>query len=165
MTRMFVALAAMAMVSWGGPGASAESASVRLTTADVYIALQAAEAKANEIGVPMGITVTDAHGTVRGFIKMDGTFVHAQDTSFSKAYSAVSLRQPTGGLPPSVAHELGSITQGRLTNLKGGHPGLLHRHIYAHPFTAFSAMVKGQKKGVGHVVAHGMVHVVAAGAG
>ncbi len=122
MTRMFVALAAMAMVSWGGPGASAESASVRLTTADVYVALQAAEAKANEIGVPMGITVTDAHGDVRGFIKMDGTFVHAQDTSFSKAYSAVSLRQPTGGLPPSVAHELGSITQGRLTNLKGGIP-------------------------------------------
>ena len=122
MTRMFVALTALVMVLWGGPGASAESASARLTTADVYVALQAAEAKANEIGVPMGITVTDAHGDVRGFIKMDGTFVHAQDTSFSKAYSAVSLRQPTGGLPPSVAHELGSITQGRLTNLKGGIP-------------------------------------------
>lgn len=122
MTRIFVILAAVAMVSWGGPGASAESASSRLTTADVYIALHAAEAKANEIGVPMGITVTDAHGAVRGFIKMDGTFVHAQDTSFSKAYSAVSLRQPTGLLPPSVANELGSITQGRLTNLKGGIP-------------------------------------------
>ncbi len=122
MTRIFVVLAALAMVFWNGPGASAEPASTRLTTADVYIALQAAEAKANEIGVPMGITVTDAHGAVRGFIKMDGTFVHAQDTSFSKAYSAVSLRQPTGVLPPSVANELGSITQGRLTNLKGGIP-------------------------------------------
>ena len=122
MTRVFVVLAAMAMLLWGGTAASAESVSTRLTTADVYVALHAAEAKANEIGVPMGITVTDAHGAVRGFIKMDGTFVHAQDTSFSKAYSAVSLRLPTGVLPPSVAHELGSITQGRLTNLKGGIP-------------------------------------------
>ncbi len=115
-------MAVLAVIGVGGSTALAESESVHLTTADVYVALHAAEAKANEIGVPMGITVTDAHGAVRGFIKMDGTFVHAQDTSFSKAYSAVSLRLPTGVLPPAVANELGSITQGRLTNLKGGIP-------------------------------------------
>ncbi|MBQ26806.1 MAG: glcg protein [Nitrospiraceae bacterium] len=122
MTQLLVMLAALAMLPWSGPSVFAEPISDRLTTADVYIALQAAEVKANQIGVPMGITVTDAHGDVRGFLKMDGTFVHVQDTSFSKAYTAVSLRQPTGALPPSVANELGSITQGRLTNLKGGIP-------------------------------------------
>tara|TARA_B100000315_G_scaffold259295_1_gene314771 strand:- start:6569 stop:7054 length:486 start_codon:yes stop_codon:yes gene_type:complete len=120
--EFFVTLAVLAMLSWGEISASAESIPSRLTTVDVYVALQAAEAKANQIGVPMGITVTDAHGDVRGFIKMDGTFVHAQDTSFSKAYTAVSLRQPTGTLPLAVANELRAITQGRLTNLKGGVP-------------------------------------------
>jgi len=103
-------------------GHAAESSSASLTTVDGYIALQATESKANKIGVPIGITVTDAHGDVRGFIKMDGAFVHLQDTSFSKAYSAVSLRQSTGVFPPSVAHERGSITQGRLTNPTGGIP-------------------------------------------
>ena len=95
-------------------------ASLRMT--DVCVALQAAEAKATEIGVPMSMNGMDMHGVVRGFIKMDGPFVHAQDTSFSKAYSAVSLPQPTGWLPPSVPHEIGSITKRRLTNLNGRIP-------------------------------------------
>ncbi len=122
MTNIFFAFAIVYMGMLSGNDVFAESSSVVLTTADVYIALQAAEAKANEIGVPVGITVADRYGAVRGFIKMNDTFVHVQDTSFSKAYSAVSLRQPTGVLPPHVAHELGSITRGKLTNLKGGIP-------------------------------------------
>ena len=93
-----------------------------LLMADVCVALQAVEAKATEIGVPMSMNGMDAHGVVRGFITMDGPFVHAQDTSFSKAYSAVSLPQPTGVLPPPVPHEIGSITKRRLTNLNGKIP-------------------------------------------
>ncbi len=45
-----------------------------------------------------------------------------QDASLSNVYSTVSLHQPTDVLPPSGAHELGFITQGRLTNLTGKIP-------------------------------------------
>ena len=104
--------------------ARAESTPTKLTTADIQRVLTAAVAKAHEIGVPMGISVVDEGGNLVGFIKMDGAFIHTNQTSFSKAYTAASIRKPSGssGIPPEITKEIASVTNGKFTTLPGGQP-------------------------------------------
>lgn len=96
----------------------------KVTTARVQKVLAAAVAKAEEIGVPMGIAVVDAGANLVGFIKMDGAFVHTHYTAQAKAYTAVSVRRPTheSGIPAAVSTEIASVTDGRFTTLPGGLP-------------------------------------------
>lgn len=102
--------------------AGAESS--QLTTADIQKALAAAVTKAQEIGVPMGISIVDAGGNLVGFIKMEGAFIHTNHTSFSKAYTAASIRKPSAGsgIPPQITTEIASVTGGKFTTLPGGQP-------------------------------------------
>jgi uncharacterized protein GlcG (DUF336 family) len=102
----------------------AEVPSLQLSTADLQKALGAAVAKAQEIGVPMGISIVDAGGNLLAFIKMDGAFVHTDHTSFSKAYTAASIRKPSNmsGIPANIAGEIASTTRGKFTTLPGGYP-------------------------------------------
>ncbi len=95
-----------------------------LTTPDIQKVLAAAVAKADEINVPMGISVVDDSGNLVGFIKMPGTFIHTNHTSFSKAYTAVSIRNPTHKtkIPPAITAEIASVTGGKFTVLPGGIP-------------------------------------------
>jgi len=95
-----------------------------LSTAEIQKALTAAVAKAQEIGVPMGISIVDAGGNLLAFIKMDGGFLHTNYTSFSKAYTAASIHKPSGasGIPPNVSAEISSTTGGKFTTLPGGFP-------------------------------------------
>ena len=95
-----------------------------LSTADIQKALTAAVAKAQELGVPMGISIVDASGNLLAFIKMDGAFLHTNHTSFSKAYTAASIHKPSGasGIPPNVSAEISSTTGGKFTTLPGGFP-------------------------------------------
>ena len=90
-------------IAIGTLGASADSPPTQLSTADIQKALTAAVSKAQEIGVPMGITIVDGTGNLAGFIKMDGAFNHTNYTSYSKAYTAASIRKPSGasGIPPA----------------------------------------------------------------
>src|SRR5438552_6057708 len=99
-------------------------APTQLSTADLQKALSAAVAKAQEIGVPMGISIVDAGGNLLAFIKMDGAFLHTNHTSFSKAYTAASIHKPSGasGIPPNVSAEISSTTGGKFTTLPGGLP-------------------------------------------
>jgi uncharacterized protein GlcG (DUF336 family) len=107
-----------------GALARAEAPSAQLSTADLQTALSAAVAKAQEIGVPMGISIVDAGGNLLAFLKMDGAYVHTNHTSFSKAYTAASIRKPSGasGIPPNITAEISSTTGGRFTTLPGGFP-------------------------------------------
>jgi glc operon protein GlcG len=99
-------------------------APTQLSTAEIQKALTAAVAKAQEIGVPMGISIVDAGGNLLAFIKMDGAFLHTNHTSFSKAYTAVSIHKPSGasGIPPNITAEISSTTGGKFTALPGGFP-------------------------------------------
>jgi glc operon protein GlcG len=108
---------------WAVP-ANAESGSTKLTTSDIQKVLAAAVAKAQEISVPMGIAIVDEGGTLVGFMKMDGAFNHTNHTSFSKAYTAASIRKPSGssGIPPDITREIASVTDGKFTTLPGGQP-------------------------------------------
>jgi len=107
-----------------GHAASAESTSPTLTSSDIQRVLAAAVAKAQEIGVPMGVSIVDAGGNLVGFIQMEGAFIHTNHTSFSKAYTAASVRKPSGasGIPPNITTEIASTTGGKFTTLPGGFP-------------------------------------------
>jgi len=104
--------------------ASAEPPGPTLTTSEIQRVLAATVAKAQEIGVPMGISIVDAGGNLVGFMKMERAFIHTDHTSFSKAYTAASIRKPSGasGIPPNITAEIASTTGGKFTTLPGGFP-------------------------------------------
>jgi glc operon protein GlcG len=96
----------------------------RLTAENVQQVLSAAVARAQQMKVPMGISVVDASGTLVGFIKMEGAMLHTDRTSFSKAYTAASVRQPTHEMviPPEIVAAIAETTGGQFTGLPGGLP-------------------------------------------
>lgn len=98
--------------------------SISLSTGDIQRILTAAVAKAQELGVPMGISLVDVGGNLVGFIKMEGAFNHTDHTSYSKAYTAASIRKPSGasGIPANITTEIASVTGGKFTVLPGGQP-------------------------------------------
>ena len=124
MRRVTILVFALMLFPAGAMTGLADTQPGSLTTADLQKVLAAAVAKAQEIGVPMGISVVDAGGTLIGFIKMDGAFVHTNHTSYSKAYTAASIKKPSGasGIPPNITAEIASTTRGKFTTLPGGQP-------------------------------------------
>lgn len=91
--------------------------------------LQAAIKKAEEIGVPQCIAVTDGAGHLLAFVRMDGAKRLSIESASRKAITAASSQAPTGGLPPELDVKLAFATQGMLTNLKGGFPIVLDGHV------------------------------------
>ena len=84
--------------------------------------LDAARAKAREIGVPQNVAVVDRGGRLLAFCRMDGAKFHSVDTSIAKAVTAASIKAPTGAAPDGFAVQLGLATRGGFTNLEGGLP-------------------------------------------
>jgi glc operon protein GlcG len=95
---------------------------LKLTHQGALIALQAAVAKAEELGVPQNITIVDDGGNTLAYIRMDGAKLLSAETSKSKAITAASHRQPTSRLDPKLEVKLAIAGGGRLTNLEGGLP-------------------------------------------
>ena len=88
-----VILAAVALLLWCGKGALASEAKMTLDRAMPMI--QAAEAKAKEIGVPMVIAVVDGGGNLIAQHRMDDALLVSVEISLNKAYSAVALKMST----------------------------------------------------------------------
>lgn len=84
--------------------------------------LRAAVDKAEEIGAPQCIAVTDDGGHLLAFARTDGGKVLSIDSAIAKARTAASGRAPTGGLGEELERRLAFATRGKLTNLKGGMP-------------------------------------------
>jgi uncharacterized protein GlcG (DUF336 family) len=78
--------------------------------------------KAEEIGVPQCVAVTDAAGRLLAFVRMDGAKFLSIRTSIRKAMTAASSRQPSGSMDHEHAVKLAFTTGGRLTSLKAGLP-------------------------------------------
>ncbi|MFG1287589.1 GlcG/HbpS family heme-binding protein [Xanthobacter versatilis] len=97
----------------------------RLTHAGALVALTAAVAKAEAMGVPQNISIVDEGGNLLAFVRMDGAKLLSRETSLSKAISAASHRQPTSRLDPALELKLAIAAGGRLTNLEGGFPIIL----------------------------------------
>jgi len=89
--------------------------------------MAAAEAKATEMGVPMGIAICDEAGVLKAFSRMDGAALFAVQIAQDKAYTAVGFGMPSGGWhdfikddPPLAAGAVGGID--RLVIFGGGFP-------------------------------------------
>ena len=102
-----------------------EKASVTSELAQRVIA--AAEAKADEMGVPMVIAVCDESGVLKAFSRMDGAALLSVQIAQDKAYTAVGFGMPSGGWhdfikddPPLAAGAVGGID--RLVVFGGGFP-------------------------------------------
>jgi uncharacterized protein GlcG (DUF336 family) len=123
MRRLVIVLITLVILGGAVP-AHTEAPAASLSTADLQKVLMAAIAKAQELGIPMGISIVDAGGNLVAYIKMDGAFIHTNHTSFSKAYTSASIRKPSGssGIPPNITSEISSTTGGKFTTLPGGLP-------------------------------------------
>jgi len=70
--------------------------SVTLDQAQAIV--DAARAKADDIGVPMNIAVVDAGNNLTAFSRMDGAWLGSIDIAQSKAYTARAFDMPTRDL-------------------------------------------------------------------
>ena len=102
---------------------------LRLTNDGAMKILDAAIAKAVEMGVPQCISVVDTGGHLLAFSRMDGAFVLSIDSSLVKAMTAASYGEPTGHLPEGVDLKLAIATQGKRVNLPGGLPIVVDGHL------------------------------------
>ena len=104
-------------------------ASLKLTSEGAMKLLQAAIAKATEIGVPECISIVDPGGHLLAFARMDGAFVQSIDSSLMKAMTAASYGEPTGNIAAGIDLKLAIATQGKRINLPGGLPIIVDGHI------------------------------------
>jgi uncharacterized protein GlcG (DUF336 family) len=99
-------------------------ASITQDAADRLI--EAASAKAGEMGVPEVIAIVDESGALKAFRRMDGAPLLAVEIATNKAYTAVSFGMPTHEWfefiknDPPLLH--GIVHTPRLTVFGGGYP-------------------------------------------
>ncbi|WP_240230870.1 GlcG/HbpS family heme-binding protein [Devosia lacusdianchii] len=99
----------------------------RLDIADARILIAAARAKAEAIGVPMCIAITDESGNLIAFERMDGGKVTSTTIAIDKAYTAAAAKKATheygaASQPGSPAYGINSAIGGRLMVVGGGLP-------------------------------------------
>lgn len=103
---------------------SIEKRSITQEASDKLIA--AATAKAEEMGVPMCISIVDESGNLKAFRRMDGAALLSVDIATNKAYTAVSFGMPSHGWhdfiknDPPLLH--GIVHTPRLVVFGGGYP-------------------------------------------
>lgn len=101
----------------------------RLDINDAYALIAGARAKAEEIGVPMCIAVTDESGNLIAFERMNGSKTTSIELAIDKSYSAAGVKKGTHVLgevsqPGKPAYGLSSTLGGRMVVVAGGLPVL-----------------------------------------
>jgi len=101
----------------------AESVTLRAAQAVV----EAARAKAEEIGVPMNIAVVDDGNNLTAFARMDGAWLGSIDIAKNKAYTARAFDMSTKDLAPLCQPNqplfgIHASNQGQLIVFAGGIP-------------------------------------------
>lgn len=99
----------------------------RLDLADAGVLLEAARAKASEIGVPMCIAITDEGGNLVAFERMDGGKVTSITIAIDKAFTAAGAKKATHeygevSQPGKPVYGIASAIGGRLMVVGGGLP-------------------------------------------
>ena len=99
--------------------------SVTLSAAQAVV--DAARAKADEIGVPMNIAVVDDGNNLTAFARMDGAWLGSIDIAQNKAYTARSFDMSTKDLAPLCQPNqplfgIHASNQGRADHLRRRHP-------------------------------------------
>lgn len=99
----------------------------RLDLADAGILLAGARSKADAIGMPMCIAVTDESGNLIAFERMDGGKTTSITIAIDKAFTAAGARRAThdygaASQPGSPTYGINSAIGGRLVVVGGGLP-------------------------------------------
>lgn len=99
----------------------------RLDISDAYRLIAGARAKAEEIGVPMCIAVTDESGNLIAFERMDGSKITSIQLAIDKSFTATGIQKGTDALgkvnqPGMPAHGISSALGGRMIAVAGGLP-------------------------------------------
>jgi len=105
------------------------SPSLKLTTDGAMKLLNAAIAKARDMGVPQCICVVDIGGHLLAMARMDGAFAMSIDTALRKAQTAASYAVPTGDIAAGIDIKLAIATEGKRINLPGGLPIVVDGHV------------------------------------
>ena len=90
-----------------------------ISVAQARAAVDAARAKAEEIGTKMDIAIVDAGANLKAFLRMDGAWLGSIDIAMRKARTARYFDMPTG--------EIGKLSQpgGPLFNIEHSNDGLI----------------------------------------
>ena len=94
---------------------------------DAQVMLSAAKTKADEIGVPMCIAITDEGGNLIAFERMDGGKVTSITIAIDKSFTASGAKKATHDYgevsqPGKPAYGIASAIGGRLMVVGGGLP-------------------------------------------
>jgi uncharacterized protein GlcG (DUF336 family) len=84
--------------------------------------MEAAVAKADEMGVPQCIAIMDPAGGLICFARTDGAADLASGPAYAKARVAAERQHPSGALPAEFEMGVAFATGGQYTNLPGGLP-------------------------------------------
>ena len=99
----------------------------RLDISDARILIKGARQRADQIGVPMCIAITDEGGNLIAFERMDGGKVTSSIIAMDKAYTAAGAKKATheygeASQPGKPAYGISSAIGGRLMVVGGGVP-------------------------------------------
>lgn len=99
----------------------------RLDIEDAKTLIAAARIKAEQIGVPMCIAVTDESGNLIAFERMDGGKITSINLAIDKSFTATGIQKGTDVLgevsqPGMPAHGISSTLGGRMVSVAGGLP-------------------------------------------
>lgn len=99
----------------------------RLDIAEAARLIAGARAKAQEIGVPMCIAITDESGNLIAFERMDGAKITSINLAIDKSFTATGIQKGTDVLgevsqPGMPAHGIFSTLGGRMVTVAGGLP-------------------------------------------
>ena len=106
----------------------------KLTLEDARVIMDAAEAKAREIGVDMDIAIADDGGHLLMFHRMDNARISSIDIAINKAFKAAAARRSTraymeASQPGGPAYGIQASNQGRFMVIPGGLPVFFDHQI------------------------------------
>ncbi len=99
----------------------------RLSLDEAKKLINAAKRKADKIGVPMCISITDESGNLIAFERMDGAKILSVSLSADKAFTAAISKRPTHEYnelcqPGELVFGIHTSSGGRFTTVGGGYP-------------------------------------------
>ena len=107
---------------------------MKLTLHQARMAMEAAEAKAREIGVAVSVVVVDEHGALIAVNRMDRAIPISPRFAFAKAFTSASLGTPSEGLADYAKEGkpyfgVTTIFGGELTPIAGGMPVIKEENV------------------------------------
>ncbi len=95
--------------------------------AKVRRAIEAAEAKAKQLGIAVSIAVVDEYGDLVGFHRMEGAIKISPKFAIAKAYTAGTIGLATEDIAKYSGegkpyHGITDLFGGELTTIAGGYP-------------------------------------------